>query len=312
MSWQSTASDSTASDNAYQALTEGVDDARWAYGTGFVDPLAGVRTTVPPGVDPGDLATYCLMLGDDALICSQRLQEWVARAPELEEDVALANIALDLLGQARMLLSRAHAAAPELTPPTAQGIAGEDALAYFREERAFRNVRLTEADNGDFACTIAKLLAFTAWRLPLLQGLSTSTDPVLAAIAAKGVKEAIYHRDHAAQWTVRLGDGTPYSTERMQAGLETVWPLVGELFDCHPVERRLLSRGVAVDPATLRSEFDSVLGRVLAAAGLAHPQSRPLAGVNAGKGRDGVHTEAFGYLLAEMQSLARAHPEATW
>jgi ring-1,2-phenylacetyl-CoA epoxidase subunit PaaC len=301
-----------SSDNAYQALTEGVDDARWAYGTGFADPLAGVETAVPIGVDPADLAVYCLMLGDDALICSQRLQEWVARAPELEEDVALANIALDLLGQARMLLSRAHAARPQIAPQVAGEPPGEDALAYFRGERAFRNVRLAEADNGDFARTIARLLAFTCWRVPLLDGLRASADPVLAAIAAKGLKEAAYHREHAALWAVRLGDGTDHSRMRMQAGLDAVWPLVEELFDIHPVERRLLEPGAAVDPATLRTEFDAALTQVLEAAGLELPRAAPLAGVNGAKGRDGVHTEGFGYLLAEMQSVARTHPEATW
>lgn len=291
-------------DNAYEALTESGDDARWAFGTGFEDPLAGVDTTVPPGVDGADLAAYCLMLGDDALILSQRLQRWVARAPDLEDDVALANIALDLLGQARMLLTRAG---------RADGSGrGEDHFAYFREEREFRNVRLAEAEERDFGHCVARLLVFATWRLALLSRLRDSADPVLAAIAAKGVKEVTYHRDYAAGWAVRLGDGTEYSRERMQAGLDAVWPLAGELFEWHPVEARLAEAGVAADPRGLRAEFDAVLAQVLDVGTLHWPDTPPLAGVGGRKGRDGVHTEAMGYLLAELQSVARAHPEATW
>jgi ring-1,2-phenylacetyl-CoA epoxidase subunit PaaC len=294
-------------DNAYEAITEENDDKHWAFGTGFDDPLSGVDRALPSHVDSADLAAYCLMLADDALILSQRLAEWCSRAPELEEDVALANIALDLLGQARLLLTRAG---------EVEGAGrDEDALAYLREEHEFRNVRLVELDcgpgpGGDFATTIARLLVFSTWRLAVFEQLASSVDPVLAAIAAKGVKELAYHRDHAAQWTLRLAGGTEYSRERMVAGLATVWPLVPELFTTHVVEERL--PGVAVDPATVRSEVDEVLDRVFAAADLERPDVPAMAAVAGRSGRDGVHTEALGYLLAELQHLARSLPGAVW
>jgi ring-1,2-phenylacetyl-CoA epoxidase subunit PaaC len=292
-------------DNAYDALTSGDDDQHWAFGTGFDDPLSGVSRAVPE-VAGEDLSAYCLMLADDALILSQRLTEWCSRAPELEEDVALANIALDLLGQARLLLTRAGEVGDGRD---------EDALAYLRDEHEFRNVRLVEIDcgpgpGGDFATTIARLLVFSTWRLAVFQRLVSSADPVLSAVAAKGVKELAYHRDHAAQWTLRLAGGTEYSRSRMTAGLDRVWPLVAELFVPHEVERRL--PGVAVDPADVRSEVDDVLGQVLTAAGLEAPDLAPMSPVGGKAGRDGVHTEAMGYLLAEMQHLARSLPGATW
>jgi ring-1,2-phenylacetyl-CoA epoxidase subunit PaaC len=288
-------------DNAYEAITE-ENDSRWAFGTGFEQPLSGVDTTVPDGVVGADLAAYCLMLGDDALIMSHRLQEWCTNAPELEDEVALANIALDLLGQARLLLARAGAAEGDGRT--------EDDLAYLRDERDFRNVRLAELAGGDFGVLIAKLLVFATWRLALLHALTGSRDPVLAAIAAKGEKELAYHRDYAAAWVVRLGDGTELSHQRMQAGLDEIWPLVEELFTTHPIERGLA--GVAVDPGTLRAEFESTVDQVCAAATLSRPERGARAGVAGRLGRDGVHTEFMGHLLAELQSVARAYPDATW
>ncbi|MDU0288504.1 1,2-phenylacetyl-CoA epoxidase subunit PaaC [Saccharothrix longispora] len=293
-------------DNAYESLL-GEDDAHWAFGTGFSEALAGVDREVPGGVDRADLAAYCLMLGDDALVLSHRLAEWTSRAPELEEDVALANIALDLLGQARLLLTRAG---------EVEGAGrDEDALAFLRDERDFRNVHLAEIEcgpvaGGDFATTIARLLVFSSWKVASYSRLRGSADPVLAAVAEKGLKELAYHRDHAAQWTVRLGDGTDESHRRMRAGLERVWPFVDELFAPHAVELRL--PGVAVDPSELRAEVDGVLDAVLSAAGLERPADVPAARVNGRAGRDGVHTEAMGYLLAEMQHLHRSLPGAVW
>lgn len=290
-------------DNAYESLIDH-EDTHWAFGTGFSEALAGVDREVPAGVDAADLAAYCLMLGDDALILSHRLAEWCSRAPELEEDVALANIALDLLGQARMLLTRAG---------EVEGAGrDEDALAYLRDEREFRNVHLAEIEcgpfaGGDFATTIARLLVFSSWKIAQYSPLRDFADPVVAAVAAKGLKELAYHRDHAAQWVVRLGDGTEESHRRMQAGLERVWPFVDELFTAHPVEL-----GLGVDPAAFRDEVDRVLDAVLSAAGLTRPPSVPAARVNGRAGRDGVHTEAMGYLLAEMQHLHRSLPGATW
>ncbi|MGH3569185.1 MAG: 1,2-phenylacetyl-CoA epoxidase subunit PaaC [Pseudonocardia sp.] len=295
-------------ENVYDGLTEIHDgDARWAFGSGFADAdvEAEITAPVPEGADPADLTAYCLMLGDDALICSHRLSEWVSNAPELEEEVALANIALDLLGQARALLSRAgHVEGSRRD---------EDGLAYFRTEREFRHVALAElADELDFARAVARLLIFSTWRLALLSRLLGSRDPVLAAVAGKGIKEVTYHRDYAARWTLRLGDGTAKSHRRMQAALEAVWPHVDELFRTSEVERRLVEVGVAVDPAQTRAEVDGVLDEVLARATLARPQCPPTGTLAGRSGRDGVHTEHLGHLLAQMQSLARQHPGASW
>ncbi|MFJ9588019.1 1,2-phenylacetyl-CoA epoxidase subunit PaaC [Streptomyces acidicola] len=273
-------------DHVYMTLAEGHDDsdARWAFGTGFEDPLHGVDTAVPAGVDREDLAACCLALGDDALVSAQRLAEWTTRAPELEEEVALANIGLDLLGQARLLYARCG---------HADGTArGEDAYAYFRDADAFRNVRLAELPNGDFAFSMVRLLVLSSWRLAHFERLTTDPDPVLAAIAAKGVKELAYHRQWAAEWAVRLGDGTDESHDRMQAALDQVAPYLGELFAAYDV----------------RDEVLAVLNQVTDTAGLRIPAWQPLPG----GGRDSDHTEHLAPLLAELQAVARAHPEATW
>ncbi|GAA1438608.1 1,2-phenylacetyl-CoA epoxidase subunit PaaC [Nocardiopsis tropica] len=289
-------------DTIFTALTEEHGgDARWAFGTGFTDALAGVDTTLPAGVDGGDLALYCQMLGDDALVQAQRLVEWVTDAPELEEEVALANIALDLLGQARLLLARAG---------QADGTGrDEDAFAYRRGPTEFRNVHLAEAPRGDFARAVVTLLALSSSRLALFARLTDSKDPVLAAIAAKAVNELAYHREYAVSWTLRLGDGTPYSRERTAEAVAAVWPLTGELFATHPVEARLAGQGVGVDPATVRDEVHAVLTRVLVEATLDAPAPFP---ESATAGRDGRHTELLALLLDELQKVAREHPEATW
>lgn len=224
-----------------------------------------------------------LALGDDALVAAQRMAEWCARAPELEEDVALANIALDLLGQARALLSYAG----EL-----EGLGrDEDELAYLRDEHEFRNVQLVELDNGDFAVTMAKLLCFGTHQHLLQTDLAEGCSR-LAQIAAKAVKETAYHAGHAARWTVLLGDGTAESHRRMQEAIDHVWPYTHELFEGSDRRGRWLAR---VEP-------------VLEEAGL----NRPEDGWAPTGGRHGVHTEALGRMLAEMQSLRRAHPGATW
>lgn len=238
-----------------------------------------------------DLTGYVLGLGDDCLILSHRLAEWTTRAPELEEDVALANIALDLLGQARMLLGYAGSFDGR----------SEDDLAYLREEREFRNCQLVELENGDFAHTMARLLCFSAYQLELYRRLCDATDETLAAVAAKGVKEVAYHRDHAEQWVLRLGDGTGESHRRMRAGLAAVWPYTYELF--------LPYEGADVDPAALRPAWESYIDGVLRAATLERPADD---GWRPQGGRAGIHTEAMGYLLAESQHLHRAHPGATW
>jgi ring-1,2-phenylacetyl-CoA epoxidase subunit PaaC len=283
-------------DNAYTSLVEADDDARWAFGTSFDDPLAGVDTTVPSGVHAGDLSRYSLMLADDALVLAQRLAEWTTHAPELEEEVALANIGLDLLGQARLLLARAAAADPAIVPdlPDGSPVPPEDRLAFFRDPHAFLNVRLVEQPRGDFAATMARLLVFSAWRLALLERMRSSSDQVLAAVAEKGVKEVRYHREHAARWCITLARGTDVSRERMIAGLETVWPDVAELSGTDPTD--------AFDDAM------RVIDQVLDAAGL----ERPDIASAAGGGRDGIHTDGFPALLEEMQGLAREHPMGRW
>jgi ring-1,2-phenylacetyl-CoA epoxidase subunit PaaC len=225
-------------ESVYDGLLGG-DSSQWAFGTDFEDPLAGVDTTVPAGIDAADLAVYCLMLGDDTLVLSQRLSEWCSRGPELEEDIALANFALDLLGQARLLLARAAAADPSIVPSLPEGspVPAEDALAFFREAGQFRNVRLAEVPNGDFAHVVVRLLLFSIARLAVLSRLRDSADAVLAAVAAKGVKELSYHRDWAGRWFVTLAQGTEESRRRLLAAFTQLWPLHDELFTGHPIEQ---------------------------------------------------------------------------
>jgi len=251
---------------------------------------------------PGPTATaaYVLALADDALVSAQRMGEWIAASPQIEEDVALGNIALDLLGQARTLLSYAGS----LQDP----VRTEDELAYLRDEADFRNVHLVERDRGDFAVTMARLLVLSTYLCELYARLQTSTDPTLAAVAAKAVKEVDYHRDHATMWVLRLGDGTDESHQRMQAGIDAEWAYVEELFDGSYVDPELVAAGIAVDPATLRPAFARRIADVLAQATLALPQV-PAAETG---GRRGVHTDAMGPLLADMQGLAREHPGASW
>ncbi|MGY1706658.1 1,2-phenylacetyl-CoA epoxidase subunit PaaC [Geodermatophilus sp. SYSU D00697] len=286
-------------------------EGHWAFGTGFDEPLAGVDTTVPEGIDPADLGEYCLMLGDDALVLAQRLTQWITAAPELEEEVAIANVALDLLGQARLLLARAGSVGVlgRSREKATETIPDEDALAYFRDPDEFRNTDLVEAPNGDFAQTMVRLLAAGTVRLAVFDRLRGSRDPVVAAIAAKGVNELAYHRDHAARWVLRLGDGTEESHRRAQAGADAVWPLLDDLFTATDVEARLTAAGVAVDPADVREEVVSVLTQVLDRATLrvpAWPTDAPP------RGRTGRHTAELPELLATLQGLARQHPAATW
>jgi ring-1,2-phenylacetyl-CoA epoxidase subunit PaaC len=299
-------------ETVYDALDQAHGgEGQWAFGTGFDDPLAGVDTTVPDGIDPADLGAYCLMLGDDALVLAQRLTQWVTASPELEEEVAIANTALDLLGQARLLLARAGSVGVlgRSRRLATASIPDEDALAYFRDVDEFRNTRLVEAPNGDFGSTMVRLLVASTVRLAVFARLRTSRDPVLAAIAAKGVPELTYHRDHAARWVLRLGDGTPESHRRTQVGVDAVWPLLADLFSPTDVELRLAGAGVAVDPAEVRTEVHDVLTQVLAQATLTvpgWPAEQP------SRGRSGEHGPELTALLAEMQGLARQHPAATW
>ncbi|MCX4963458.1 phenylacetate-CoA oxygenase subunit PaaC [Streptomyces sp. NBC_00654] len=229
-----------------------------------------------------------LALGDDALVLSHRLGEWAGHAPVLEEEVALANIALDLLGQARVLLSL---------------VGDEDELAYLREERAFRNLQLVEQPNGDFAHTIARQLYFSVHQhllySELAAGQSQFTD-----LAAKAVKEVAYHRDHAEHWVLRLGDGTAESHERLQAGLDALWRFTGEMFQ--PVE------GLDIDWEALRGSWLTAITDVVERATLSVPDGPRSGAWAAGAGRQGLHTEPFGRMIAEMQHLHRSHPGASW
>ncbi len=248
----------------------------------------------------GALADYVLGLGDDALVAAQRMGEWIAKAPQIEEDVALGNIALDLLGQARSLLTYAGSL---LDPPRS-----EDDLAYLREAGDFRCVHLVERPGGDFGVAVARLLILSAYHCELYAALSASRDGTLAGIAAKAVKEVDYHRDHATLWTLRLGDGTNESHTRMQAALAAEWPYVEELFDGSHLNPALVQRGVAVDPATLRTAFYRRVSQVVDQATLVLPGTVPAEG----GGRCGRHTEHLESLLADLQGLTRAHPGATW
>jgi len=247
-------------------------------------------------VVPEDVARYALRLGDDALILAQRLGWWVSRAPELEEDIALSNIALDLLGHARSFLSYAGGAWGKT----------EDDLAYFRGEDEFHSAHLVEQPNGDFARTIARQLVVSTFQHLLYSRLVDSQDATLAAISAKALKEVDYHQDHAYQWVLRLALGTQESRRRMVNGLDLTWPYIPELFDDDELIDRL--EGIAVRPSSLRVEFDRRITEMLTEAEL-DVQEAPRA---AGGGRSGRHSEYLGHILAEMQVLAREHPGATW
>ncbi|WP_043617805.1 1,2-phenylacetyl-CoA epoxidase subunit PaaC [Nonomuraea candida] len=240
------------------------------------------------------LFDYLLGLGDDALVAAQRTAEWCARAPQLEEEVALANVALDQLGQARAFLTYAA---------DLEGAGrDEDALAFLRDEHEFRNVQLVELPNGDFATTVAKTLLLAAYQNLLYTRLAQVAEPRLAGIAAKAAKESAFHVSYASVWTVRLGDGTPLSHRRMRDAVEEVWPYTHELFEPWAAPE------AGLDPAALRGPWLEVVGRVLGEATL----TRPPDGWAATGGRAGRHTEWFGPLLAEMQYVHRAHVGARW
>ena len=257
------------------------------------EELAGTGAEATP-----DAAEYALWLGDDALILAQQLSAWVAHGPELEEDLALTNIALDLLGHARSLLRYAGSVDGR----------SEDDLAYFRDEHEFRCAWLFEQPNGDYAQTIARQLFASAFQYELYRALAASADETFAAVAAKAVKEVEYHRDHAVQWTLRFAGGTDESRARIMRAVGDLWPYVDELFRDEPLTDALADAGIAVRPSTLRPAFDAVIDAVFAEAEL----ERPAVAASAGGGRHGRHAAPLGHLLAEMQVLARRHPGARW
>jgi ring-1,2-phenylacetyl-CoA epoxidase subunit PaaC len=237
--------------------------------------------------------TYVLRLADTCLIWSHRLSEWCGHAPVLEEDIAMANQALDLLGQARALLSL---------------VGDEDRLAYHREEREFFNVTMAELPRGDFAFTVVRNFLLSAWALPTWQRLGTSSDEALAGVAAKAAKEVRYHREHAADWVVRLGDGSDESSRRMHAALERLWPYTNELFDSDGIDDAAAASGLGPRWSDLRSAWELDAKAVLAEAQLPWPA----ASAYRSDARRGRHSEHMGHLLAEMQYLQRAYPGGVW
>lgn len=241
-----------------------------------------------------------LALADDALILGHRLSEWSGQAPMLEEDIALSNLGLDLIGQARAFYTYAG----ELEGKGRD----EDKLAYFRDAGDFRNCLLVEQPNGDFAATMTRQLFFSGFMRLYYEQLARSADPRLAEVAGKAVKEMTYHVRHSAEWVIRLGDGTADSRERMLSALDDLWGYTGEMFEMSAGERALVSAGIAPDRAALKPQWDALIARVLGEASLPMPPPRYM---HTG-GRVGRHTEQFGHLLTEMQVLARAHPDAVW
>jgi len=248
----------------------------------------------------GALFELLLRFGDDALILGHRVSEWCGHAPTLEEDIALANVALDLIGQSALWL----------------GLAGEvegagrdaDRLAFRRDAWAFRNLLLVEQPNRDFGHTLMRQFLFDAWHRERLEALTGSAEPRVAEIAAKAAKEAAYHLERSADLVIGLGDGTPESHTRMQAALDRLWPYAGEAFLPDAVDAALAGAGIAPDPATQEAHWRDLTGEVLAEATLQIPEGR----FRHRGGRQGVHSEHLGYLLAEMQFLQRAYPDASW
>ena len=236
---------------------------------------------------------YLLRLGDDALILGQRLGEWCGHAPALEVDISLANFALDLIGQATLLLGEAGDA---------------DQLAFHRDVLDFQNCLLVEQPNGDFAQTMVRHLLYSTWQHLLLQRLTKSSDQFLREFSAKAVKEVAYHRELASEWAIRLGDGTDESARRMAEGLDWCWRFVPELFEVDEALEAAIDAGVAPDPRSFEDEYRAAIGGVLAEAQLAVPtDQQPILG-----GRRGHHSEHLGHLLAAMQFLPRTYPDATW
>lgn len=244
------------------------------------------------------LFAFAVRRADDALVLGHRLSEWTGRAPLLEEELALANLALDLIGQAREL----YALAGEIAGDGRD----EDDLAYLRTDREYSNILLVELPRGDFAFTIARQFLYASFVDRWWRATMGSSDPRVAAIAAKAEKETAYHVRHSAEWLIRLGDGTEESARRSQAALDRVWPYVGEMFE--PEDETLVAAGVCADPPSLRAAWDAGVNAVLAQANL----QRPRDGWMQTGGRAGRHSEHLGPMLAEMQHLQRTHPGAKW
>ena len=254
------------------------------------------------------LFEYVLRFADSDLVLAQRLGEWVGKGPVLEEDIALTNVGLDLLGQARLWFAYAS----EIEAATASRGRSEDELAFLRDGSAFRNLLLTEQPNGNYADTMARQFYFDQWHLLVLRVLVSSADSRVAAIAAKAAKEAEYHVDRSADWVIRLGDGTDESHRKMQSALDDLWTYTGEMFAPDAVEIELIERGVAADVRTLREPWLANVGVVLDEATLTLPAAAWMQGVDGRGGKQGIHTEHLGHMLGEMQFLQRAYPGLQW
>jgi ring-1,2-phenylacetyl-CoA epoxidase subunit PaaC len=256
-----------------------------------------------PSPPPNALFEFLLRLGDDRLVLGHRLSEWCGHGPILEEDIAISNVALDLLGQATMFL--------RLAGQVEGKGRDEDALAYFREAVEFRNCQLAELPKGDFGFTIARQFLFDVYAVVTLDALSRGTNADVAAIAAKSLKEAKYHVRHSGEWMLKLGDGTEESHRRVQRALDDLWRFTPELFSTDAIDRAMLEAGVAPDLGALQAQWESLVRDVVDRATLTLPHDVPRA-KNARGGRDGWHTESLGHMLAEMQIVARSHPGASW
>jgi ring-1,2-phenylacetyl-CoA epoxidase subunit PaaC len=247
-----------------------------------------------------ELFDYALRLGDDSLILGQRLAEWCGHAPSVEVDLSLANIALDLVGQATHFLHYAG-------QMEGSGRTGDD-LAFHRDVLDFRNCLLVEQPNGDFAQTMVRQLLFSTWQRMLFDHLANSSDELIASVAAKAVKEVVYHQELASEWVIRLGDGTEESRDRAQAGLEWMWRFIPELFEDEEIATNLAGRGIGTSVSDFRADYDRIIGEVLTEATLERPKDqRPILG-----GRRGHHSEHLGHLLCAMQFLPRTYPDAKW
>jgi len=269
-----------------------VPDESWVPGRAPAGPTSGATSNA--------LFEYLCRLGDDRLVLGHRLSQWCGHAPILEEDIALGNFALDLIGQASALL--------HLAGEVEGKGRDEDALAFLRDENQFRNAQLVELPIGDFGYTVVRQFLFDAFDVLLLDGLTRSSNETLAGIAGKALKEAKYHLRHSAEWVVRLGDGTEESHGRVQRALNELWPFAFELFETDDVDHAMNAQGVAAEPATLRAQWESTVRDVFAKATLLVPETARLVT----GGRRGRHTEHLGHMLAEMQILPRSHPGAKW
>ena len=249
---------------------------------------------------PDSLFQYLLRLGDDRLVLGHRLSEWCGHGPILEEDIALANIALDLIGQATLFL--------KLAGETEGKGRTEDDLAYFRDATDYRNIQMVELPKGDYAFTIVRQFLFDVFSYHLLEKLQTSSNSELAGIAAKGFKEVRYHVRHSSEWVVRLGDGTEESHDRAQKALNGLWRFSSEMFQPDAIDLEMAASGVGPDLASLKPQWDKVVRDVFDRATLVIPDEPP--GMTGG--RRGRHTEYLGHLLSEMQIVARSHPGAEW